>query len=462
MKIERRKETVMNLTLKIVVVILSIACVSAWADRSDIGNPRIMQGPMTGAVTDTTARIWVRVSGPYSCAVEYDTAYTFKDVRTSAEVAAEKANDYCITFTLTNLVPDTEYFYSVRVHDKTAAPFVGSFPYSFRTAPTPGTKRDFTVMFGSCPRFYVDRIQPIWEKIAERKPNLFLWIGDNIYGDTPDADILAEEYRRQRSLPSMAAFLQTVPQLAVWDDHDYGLNDHDRTHPWKEDSLRIFQRYWPNPAFGLPTAPGVFFRYTYGAVDFFFLDDRYYRDPNTDPDTETKTMLGKDQRRWLEEELKKSQAVFKVLVSGSGWNHSKGAGGDSWAAFLHERDAIFDFIMRENIPGVLLISGDTHVGEMNAIPWSEKGGYDFYELVSSPLAQMPSRDKKPQPAEVVLRPIYRKTPNAGVIKFEFSGEPRVILNLMDLDGNDVYSPVVVLASELKNGVASCRAKVLAE
>ncbi|MFQ5739432.1 MAG: iron-containing alcohol dehydrogenase, partial [Acidobacteriota bacterium] len=69
-----------------------------------------------------------------------------------------------------------------------------------------------------------------------------------------DPDILAEEYRRQREVPRLQPLLRSRPQLAIWDDHDYGLNDSDRTNPVKKEALRVFQQYWANPAYGLPRA----------------------------------------------------------------------------------------------------------------------------------------------------------------------------------------------------------------
>ncbi len=69
-------------------------------------------------------------------------------------------------------------------------------------------------------------------------------------------------------------------------------------------------------------------------------------------------MLGAPQLAWLQEQLRESNATFKVLVSGSGWTKAKGAGGDSWAAFIHERDQLFDYIRDNNITGVLAFDFD--------------------------------------------------------------------------------------------------------
>jgi len=88
-------------------------------------------------------------------------------------------------------------------------------------------------------------------------------------------------------------------------------------------------------------APGVFFRYHYGGVDFFFLDCRYYRSENTTEDGPGKTMLGRRQLAWLKSELERSRAPFKLLVSGSNWALGQEPGSDTWAGFLHERNALF-------------------------------------------------------------------------------------------------------------------------
>ena len=91
--------------------------------------------------------------------------------------------------------------------------------------------------------------------------------------------------------------------------------------------------------------------------DFFFLDVRTYRDPNQEPDGPDKTMLGACQMGWLKEQLLASDAPFKVLASGSGWSRAKGSGGDSWAAFLNERDAFFQWLFESGIEGVAIKRG---------------------------------------------------------------------------------------------------------
>jgi len=429
----------------------------AWAAPSEFGYPRLMQGPVIGAVTTDSIPVWVRANGAFECWLVYADNPELDNARESPKVMAAKDDDYTLVLTMDGLAPGTRYYYRVFVREGEASNFGDTPPLQATTAPTvPGR---FRVAFGSCARWQEDPVQPIWPVVLGLEPDLFFWTGDNIYGDALDPDILAEEYRRQREVPGLQPLLRSTPQLAVWDDHDYGLNDHDRTNPVKESALEVFKQYWPNGSYGLPDTPGVFFKYAYGGVDFFFLDGRYHRDPNAQKDSKDKTMLGKEQLAWLKAGLKESTAAFKVLVCGSGFNEGKGAGGDSWASCRTERDGLFDYLRDENIGGVLLLSGDTHMGEANAIPWSEHGGYDLYEFVSSPLAQIPSTDGYLRRPEMRLRDSYITAANAGVLDFDFTGDvPTATFNLMTQYGLYAWDPLVIRADELVNGKATAAEK----
>ncbi len=423
------------------------------------GYQRLMQGPMVGVVTDREVRIWARVSGEYPVTVDYGTTFDLTTFQTTDAVVARKSNDFTVLITIGDLEPETVYFYRVNVSGAPDRYLRDLPPFKIRTAPRRGASRDFRIAFGSCPRIQDDRGQPIWSAVQAADPALFLWVGDNIYGDSLYPEILREEYRRQRDVAGLQPILRSVANLAIWDDHDYGLPNYDKRNPIKEAALEIFKTYWANPAYGLPSTPGVFFRYAYGQVDFFFLDNRYYRDPDNDPDTAQKTMLGEQQLAWLKSELQASTAVFKLLVAGGGWSRAKGPTGDSWAAFLHERDGIFRFIRDNQITGVVLLSGDSHVAELNVIAWSEEGGYDLYDLVSSPLAQdMPTSWLHRRP-ERRIRPVYFGGSNFGLIDFLFEPSPHLVYRVVDVQGRSVWEPFELAADELVNGVKSWPSKV---
>jgi alkaline phosphatase D len=383
--------------------------------------------------------------------VEYATTRSFSDARRTPAIVAEEATDLVVVHRIEGLAPGTNYHYRVYV-DGREHKGLGQGGQRFRTAPEGPAA--FRMMYGSCARVQVDPVQAIWGVVEQQKPDFFAWIGDNIYGDSLRAETLAEEYRHQRMIPALQPVLRGVPQLAVWDDHDFGLNDHDGTHPRKAEALAVFRQYWPNPAHGTPETPGVFFAHHHGGVDFFFVDCRYHRSPNDAPDGPEKTFLGAGQLAWLKASLKASTAPFKVLVSGSGWTAAKGAGGDSWAAFLHERDQLFDFIRDEAIGGVVLLSGDTHCGELNCIPWSARGGYDLYDLVSSPLAQPGSSNWKERKPEQRLRPGVSQV-NVGQIDFDLTANPPTLtFVLLSPDGAPAWEPLTLSTEDLRNGVQS--------
>ncbi len=442
-------------TALVLFLSLFVAAPPAQAARSDIGYPRLMQGPMVGAVAPDSIALWVRASGDFDVWVEYGETPDFTGARTTDKQRAQKANDYCLTFRLTGLAPSTRYYYRVYVHDGLAHGTGNQPPAHSRTAPPADFDGRLRVMFGSCARYLEDPDQPIWDVVERMAPDLFLWLGDNIYGDSLDPDILAEEWRRQRDVPRLQPVLRTVPHLAIWDDHDFGLNDHDRTNPIKEDALAIFQRYWANPGAGTADTPGVFFNYRFGPIEFFMLDGRYHRDPVSAPTGPEKTMLGAGQLQWLLDGLSASDATFKVIASGVGWTKGQPVGGDAWSSYLHERAKIFEHIRDAGIEGVFFLSGDTHVAEMNCIPFSEHDGYDYYELVSSPLAQRPTQEAIALRPERRVRRTFVTAPNAGVLDFDFTADvPTVTLNTVTIYGSYAWPGVTLAADELVNGVQS--------
>lgn len=442
------------------LAVITCLLVCGWnvadAARSETGTARLSQGPMVGTVSPTEALIWMRVGGEFPTRVRYKEAGASGPNRRSDSITASIDNDLIVVHTLTGLKPGETYEYTISVNGGNDAYIGDIMPFTFSTAPDPEAKTRFTVAIGSCQRWQRDQNQPIWKVVSKLNPDLFIWTGDNIYGDSLVPEVLAEEYRRMRDVPNYRPVMRNIPQLAIWDDHDFGLNDHDRTNPIKDEALKVFKQYWANPSYGLPDTPGVFFKYSYGGVDFFMVDCRYYRDPNDTPDTESKTMLGKKQMAWLQKELKASTAPFKVLMSGSGWTKAKGPGGDSWAAYLHERDRLFQYIVDEEITGVITVSGDTHVGELNAIPFSDKGGYDFYDLVSSPLAQSSGDGWKNRFPEARLRAGFSRE-NVGLLTFDMTGDvPTLTFNLYDVHAYPAWEPFVIRADQLVNGVESWR------
>ena len=79
------------------------------------------------------------------------------------------------------------------------------------------------IAFGSCCR--QDKPQPIWDSIVAAKPDVFVFLGDNIYGDTEDMTLMRQKYEMLASQPAYQKLREDATILATWDDHDMGKND---------------------------------------------------------------------------------------------------------------------------------------------------------------------------------------------------------------------------------------------
>jgi alkaline phosphatase D len=162
-------------------------------------------------------------------------------------------------------------------------------------------------------------------------------------------------------------------------------------------------------------------------------------------------MLGNAQLKWLKTGLLNSSAKFKVLASGSTWVADKGPGGDAWSSYQWERDELFSWIMKSQIQGVFLISGDTHTGELNVAPAENNRSYDLFDFVASPLAQQPGNDWLFHDAMRVRLP-YNAGENFGLLEFDTTGDtPNVSMRLISALGKDVWQPLQLRSEDLQNG-----------
>uniref|UniRef100_K3WK28 PhoD-like phosphatase metallophosphatase domain-containing protein n=1 Tax=Globisporangium ultimum (strain ATCC 200006 / CBS 805.95 / DAOM BR144) TaxID=431595 RepID=K3WK28_GLOUD len=240
------------------------------------------------------------------------------------------------------------------------------------------------VAFGSC-NDQAEK-QPLWNAILARDPQLWLWMGDVIYGDYKDmrdpmAYIPPFHFFRDAT-PEMLKdnlqalnddfmrFRQTVPIIAVWDDHDFGINDGGKTYPYREQSQNLFLDFVGEPKDSSRRhQQGVYTSYTIGTgertVKFILLDVRYNKDPY---DIDDGDFLGAAQWAWLERELATSLAAFNVLVSGVQiLPTDRFYGGEHWHRFERQRMRLLGMILKSNAKGVILLSGDVHFAEINQV-----------------------------------------------------------------------------------------------
>jgi alkaline phosphatase D len=318
-------------------------------------DPYLVLDPMIGHTTPTSVRIWAKASAPARMSVLAGTNDDLSDGNDfrSAELTRDSA--HMGSLLIEGLKPNQRYFYCVLLNGSPAQ----SPPYpSFQTAPPEGEKGRVRFAFISCVGYKGFDSAAGFADLTRTNFDLLLLLGDNHYANTNDATKQRAFYHEQRATPGYRYVTSRTPTYAIWDDHDYGPDNSDRTLKGKEISLQTFEEHWANPAYGEPNNPGVYFKFSRGQVDFFMLDVRYHRDRNKDTNVASKTMLGEQQLAWLKRELLASPGKLKVLAAGSEWQ-SNGTE-DSWTSFKRERDEIFAFIEENHIDGVLLVSGDRH------------------------------------------------------------------------------------------------------
>jgi len=225
--------------------------------------------------------------------------------------------------------------------------------------------------FGSCNR--QDAPQPLWKPILADRPDLWVWMGDNIYGDSPVMDTLRAKYAKQNANSDYQLLKASTPLIGIWDDHDYGINDGGKHFAQKKASRDVMFDFLGVPA----DAPerkgeGAYSSHTYGEgehqVKVILLDGRYFRDTLSRVNrvyqiNPSGQILGDVQWKWLENELKTSTARVNFIVSGIQFLPTEHAY-EKWANFPQEREKLLNLIASSGVQNPILLSGDRHIAEI--------------------------------------------------------------------------------------------------
>ena len=267
----------------------------------------------------------------------------------------------------------------------------------------------YSIGFGSC--LTQEKPMPIFNAIKSENYDLFLMLGDNVYGDTDSNDLieLRDAYEKQRE--NFDRLNLNFPFEAIWDDHDYGKNDGGEEYIYKEEAEQIFLDFWNIPQDDIRrNRPGLYFEKTQEidgiSIQMIFLDTRFFRDallptdekgvPGKEryvPHTDTSlTMLGEDQWTWLQEQLDK-EVDHKIIVTSIQFL-AMGHGWEAWKTLPHERQRLIDLVDQSSSE-VLFISGDRHRGGL--YQFSTQSGKVISEMTSSSLNLAFANDEEDGP-----------------------------------------------------------------
>ncbi len=408
--------------------------------------PLLLHGPMVGAVTENSAKFWLRTAEPADVQVLYCVIAAPGSAAINADkstvVRTDAEGDYTAVLSISNLKPATQYMYRLRING------IDTGPSSvFRTFPPQGSKVNFSIGFGGGAG-YTPEYERVWTTIQSHNLTAFLFLGDNVYIDDPKKPAVQKYcYYRRQSQPEYRGFVSRTPIFAIWDDHDFTVNDGwggpDIEKPaWKRDVWKVFKQNWANPYYaGGEKQPGCWFDFYIGDVHFIMLDCRYYRQGPKSSDNPS--MLGPVQKKWFLDTLRKSKGTFKVLASSVPWAlNTKPGSLDTWKGYEKEREEVFSFIEHNKINGVVLISADRHRSDAWKI--ERPRGYDFYEFESSKLTNIHTHGKMPG-----CLFSYNEKCSFGKLSFDTTGDDRQLLyEIYNIDNEKLYE-LKLTANQLK-------------
>ncbi len=316
-------------------------------------------------------------------------------------------------------------------------------------APAPTADPLRRIAFGSC--VHQDKPQPIWDAVNALRPDVFLFLGDNIYADTDDMEVMKAKYEKQAAVPGFQKLKAQCRLLATWDDHDYGKNDAGVEYPKKKESQQLFLDF-----LGVPkdsprrSQDGVYSAEVFGPpsqrVQIILLDTRCFRGPlkkkatkdqvkdqgpyEPNPDLKA-SMLGEAQWKWLEEQLKVPARLrligssIQLVAEDHGW--------EKWMNLPHERARFFKLVKETKAEGIVILSGDRHLAEISMM---DAGlGYPLFDATSSGLTEA-FKAHRPHEANRHRVGTMNFGDNFGLVTIDWhKPDPIVALQIRDVDGD---------------------------
>ncbi|KAJ3104977.1 hypothetical protein HDU96_008754 [Phlyctochytrium bullatum] len=351
------------------------------------------------------------------------------DVVMSGLVVTGPEVDFTVKIDLQGLKPGTTYYYRFSVTSEPPTggePTVVLSPTGqTRTLPdpaaVPGPVGDGPMSAGStkfavvsCSNLPVGFFNAYANIAARSEVDFVVHLGDYMYeykngdyGDGsglgrvpfPDRELVTlEDYRLRHAQykldPDLQALHRTKPWYVIWDDHEFvdnisGGDESVWDGPRMPAALRAYFEYLPIRETFHPHTRGkdsatisgnkapssaIYRSFQVGTLlDLILLDTRIEgRDMSGEPNatlvaSETRTILGTEQEKWLEEELEQSkgrgarwrflgnQVVFAPMDH---WGLKINL--DAWDGYPANRRRVIDFLEEKEIDNVVMLTGDIH------------------------------------------------------------------------------------------------------
>jgi alkaline phosphatase D len=363
--------------------------------------------------------LWTRLGpllDPLPVPVRWEIAAdeAMKSIIFSGETSADPAWAHAVHVEVKGLLPERWYWY--RFMTAGAVSRIGRT----RTAPPPGAENPrLRFAFASCQQ-YEQGYYGAYRHIAADAPDLVAFLGDYIYESTWGRDHVRkhdapepynlDDYRARyalyRSDPDLQAAHAACPWIVTWDDHEV---DNDYADDRPEDGMerapflerraaayRAYYEHMPLPARMRPKGPDmrIHTHLDWGQLArFHILDTRQYRSWQACPrkgrrggsntiDIEQcerlprpgRSMLGRAQERWLEQNLGESGAAWNVLAQTTPmaqFDTKPGPGRrawtDGWDGYPAARQRLLETMVAKKTRNPVVLGGDVHSFNVNQL-----------------------------------------------------------------------------------------------
>lgn len=397
-----------------------------WVILFSSSAQQVTHGPVTGGVTSSSARFYLRTTQAAEVKIELATDTFFTSVITVTD-STKAWRDSSNLFNVSGLNSYNTYHYRIFVNG-----VLDTIRGSFKTFPATGVKGYYKWAVLSCQEFGTYNA---FNALYNRQPELVLHTGDWTYPDYQlpgdhRTDWPTQQYSwlRKYTEKNMIPSLRSAVYDYVPDNHD-GAEQRDNQHGVSfntdtngvvhniitldpvpplglQNVFKGYYEYFPGYPAAVDSTKGMYHSYRFGNSEVFFVDgrhcgngqdstfrydsiqNRWFFDPRPG-----QTLLGAEQLLWLKNGLRNSNADWKFIVSGVMFNRNfrkvlqismglqnlvLGLGGitgtgftlahalsNNWCAYPAEQDGLLDVIDTNQLKDIIVLSGHVHTNVMD-------------------------------------------------------------------------------------------------
>ncbi|KLU06938.1 Alkaline phosphatase [Rhodopirellula islandica] len=462
--------------LALTFLAFGIGSLSVQAQQRFLG-----QGVMSGEVTSTSVLLQTRLTTQEgldetgdlpgqtgTVRFEWSTSPNFESSQSSEPLSANRDNDFIARHKVSSLKPGTRYHFRVLASSPEGEQPLEPIGH-FQTLPSEVSEAPIQFLVFSCmnynkflhgnqarasgPLTATDEDKrlgyPALVQMREQSPAFFVATGDIVYYDNPyrNAETLPELrqcWHEQFRFPRLIDFLKEVPGYWSKDDHDFRFNDSDHGKdrlPLPQTGIDVFREQLPIVPAGDQESPTYRTFRVNQHLQIWLTEGRDYRSLNRMKDGPKKTLWGEEQKQWLQDTLKASDAKWKLLISPTPLvgpddaykkdNHANLKG------FRHEANEFFEWLETNKIERFMTICGDRHWQYHSIHP---SGVQEFacgaLNDENSRMGVPPGSPKGTDPEALIEQPFLSPEPSGGFLSVT-AGE-NLLIEFYNDEGQRLY------------------------